>query len=130
MIFFLDDSVDRTRVFKREVIWAKCATTAQEMIDLLVAATDPILMVFLDHDLGGEVYVDSSREDCGMEVVRWIERNQPKVGQFVVHSYNIPAAKEMEQRLRAIGYDVVRILFGQLPYDQICRAWENFNAAS
>ena len=31
-------------------------------------------VVSLDHDLGGERFVDSNRDDCGMYVVRWLAK--------------------------------------------------------
>ena len=62
--------------------------------------------VYLDHDLGDEVYVDSSRPDCGMEVVRWVVENRPKVGKFVVHTMNTPAGHAMCRALKGAGYEV------------------------
>jgi hypothetical protein len=62
----------------------------------------------LDHDLGGEVYVDPSRPDCGMEVVRWMAENRPEVGRVIIHSLNTSASLEMERQLRAAGYADVR----------------------
>lgn len=129
MILFLDDCPNRTRTFRSSVPWAKCATTAQGMITLL-SETETACMAFLDHDLGGEEFVDSGREDCGMEVVRWIVQNKPDVGQFIVHSFNHDAAVEMEKKLRDAGYNVVRVPFSRLPYEQIERAWANWNRTS
>ena len=69
------------------------------MIRLLIHHTTNKIKVdslFLDHDLGGEVYVDSSREDCGMEVVRWLCNNhidKEEVNNIYVHTMN-PAASE------------------------------------
>lgn len=69
-------------------------------------------MVFLDHDLGGEVFVDSSREDCGMEVVRFMEEHKPSAGRVVVHTMNPAAGQQMEQALVAAGYWTRRAAFG------------------
>lgn len=62
-------------------------------------------VLYLDHDLGDEVYADSSRKDCGMEVVRWICENKPKLGQIFVHTMNTPAGHLMTRTLRNAGYD-------------------------
>lgn len=66
----------------------------------------------LDHDLGGKVFVDSNREDCGMEVVRWIMRNRPFIGRVIVHSWNEPAARRMVADLRRRDYAVSYAPFG------------------
>ena len=71
-------------------------------------------MIFLDHDLGGEVYVDSDIENCGMEVVRWFEEVRPDFkGMIIIHSWNAPAAYDMEARLSRAGYTVRRTPFGR-----------------
>lgn len=62
--------------------------------------------VYLDHDLGEEVYVDSSRADCGMEVVRWIVENKPTIGKIVVHTMNTAAGHLMARTLKMAGYCV------------------------
>jgi len=61
----------------------------------------------LDHDLGGETFVDSGREDTGMEVVRWLCQNQDSQDGLIfvrVHSHNAPAAHRMVFDLKRAGY--------------------------
>lgn len=99
VVLFLDDDENRTKAFVSLVPFAKCVATAADMIRLLIHHTTNKIKVdslFLDHDLGGEVYVDSSREDCGMEVVRWLCNNhidKEEVNNIYVHTMN-PAASE------------------------------------
>jgi hypothetical protein len=64
-------------------------------------------IVSLDHDLGFEEFVDSEREDCGMEVVRWLENNAYVLGhentwprEIIIHTSNFIAGKIMAGRLR------------------------------
>jgi len=105
MIIFLDDDKQRCRAFKR---FAGCPSTivhtAQDCIKA-IQETDDISILFLDHDLGGEVYVNSAREDCGMEVVRWIVANNPPIRTIIVHSLNAPAAQSMVVALKRAQYD-------------------------
>ncbi len=108
-ILFLDDDAQRTQLFVAGVPHAVTVETAADCIDKLTNHEWDI--VCLDHDLGGEVYVDSSREDCGMEVVRWIVENKPKVKLFIVYSYNGSVVQEMVARLVAVDYDAVYIPF-------------------
>ena len=68
--------------------------------------------IFLDHDLGGEVFVDSDRKDTGMEVVRHLVKNKPaKMPQIVVHSLNAEARQKMALDLIVAGYEVTPLPF-------------------
>jgi CheY-like chemotaxis protein len=112
-ILFLDDDEQRIAAFQKRITDAKIARTAKEMIDLLTA-NEIVDLLFLDHDLGGEIYVKSDREDCGMEVVRWIVANKPKLGSVFVHSHNEPAAIEMVAKLMDAGYSANWMPFSSL----------------
>jgi len=111
-ILFLDDDPTRGDSFLKrfpDTVWV---TTAADCIEELQKHSWPT--VCLDHDLGGEVYVDSNREDCGMEVVRWLENHDVSVGQIIIHSYNFYAVGIMKNVLVKAGYDAVRIPFADL----------------
>lgn len=114
-ILFLDDNPTRTRAFRSEVPSAVCVETAADCIKLLDEREWDY--VFLDHDLGGEEWVGSDREDCGMEVVRWLIANRPQFirdlnpPKVIVHSHNHPAANEMTFKLRDAGYNVMKVPF-------------------
>jgi len=112
-ILFLDDDPIRTARLSQAEPKAVCVETAAECITQL-KDNGPWDVVLLDHDLGGETYVSSSREDCGMEVVRWLELNKTEIGRIVVHSYNNYAVPHMMRALRRAGYSVVRIPFADL----------------
>jgi len=88
--------------------------TADECIRQLSERTFDL--VFLDHDLGGEIYCDSSREDCGMEVVRWLKKEGGKHGGFIVHTMNAVAAAAMYLELSALGYRVTQATFGSASF--------------
>jgi len=71
--------------------------------------------VHLDHDLGGEHFVDTSRDDCGMAVVRWLcaeARPQHRDTRFFIHSYNLAAASMMVDCLLSNGYTAESRPFG------------------
>lgn len=121
VILFLDDDPARAALaYKRlpakvrdNVFWTQ---TVEETIDILKNYAERLFSVHLDHDLGGDHYVHSAREDCGMEVVRWLEKQDPKKFEgctFVLHSWNIPASIKMTERLKKAGYRrVQRVPFG------------------
>ena len=109
-ILFLDDDKNRQRTFRSAFPAADIVSTANECIDMLDASKWDL--VCLDHDLGGEQYVDPAEKNTGMEVVRWIESNRPSVGRFIVHSLNFPARWEMTTRLDHDGYGASQCPFG------------------
>lgn len=104
-ILFLDDSEERTIAMQKVYPEAVCVQTAAECIEKLSADVWHVLC--LDHDLGGEVFVDSGRPDCGMEVVRWMVRNRPIVGRVIVHTWNEPAGRRMVDELRRKSYAAI-----------------------
>lgn len=111
-LLFLDDDPQRAEIFlvaKPYAIWVQ---TAQDCIARLEEAW---FEVHLDHDLGGERFVDMNREDCGMEVVRWLCR-EPRTHlqgtRFVVHTHNTGAALMMVLKMRETGYQAEFIPFG------------------
>ncbi len=110
-VLFLDDSTERIeRAYEHfdsdDLVVVVSASSAIDEISK--GAFD---LVMLDHDLGGETWVESGREDCGMEVVRWVVRNFPKIGCVVVHSWNTVAAPVMVAELMKAGYDARHELF-------------------
>lgn len=126
MILFLDDSPERAVLAhermpvadRSKTIWCQ---TAEEAIVTLWDYRDRLDAVHLDHDLGGQEYVNTKREDCGMEVVRYLEKmahDKPeefeklKAAHFVIHSWNSHAGPIMVDRLSKIGLDVEYKPFG------------------
>lgn len=111
-ILFLDDDPNRQAWAKKHYDvgnnYFAAATTAQEAIDWLEWGEPEGFFdeVYLDHDLGGEQFVDSELKNCGMEVVRWMEDNRPSVGKVTIHSLNTVAALEMSRRLSDARYAV------------------------
>ena len=105
-LLFLDDDAQRRARFVSQFPHAETVETAHECIEALASrAWDE---VWLDHDLGGQVYVSTAEENTGSGVVRWIIKNQPAVGNFIVHSLNYAAAQRMIDDLYDAGYKVTR----------------------
>jgi len=112
---FLDDDPGRAEVFLAE---HPDATWVQTAADCIAGLAGPWDEVHLDHDLGGEHYVDPDREDCGMEVVRWLAkepRDHLRRARFTVHSHNMVAACMMAMQIRALGFRVEARPFGLAP---------------
>jgi hypothetical protein len=111
-ILFLDDDRQRALAFLTtcpEAVWVE---TAEECLARLQEPWDE---VHLDHDLGGKTFVDHEREDCGMEVVRWLceeFRSHLRETRFIVHTHNPQAACLMTLHLQVTGYRVEDRPFG------------------
>jgi hypothetical protein len=114
-VLFLDDDPQRADAFLAEHPHAVWVQTAAECIARLAEPWDE---VHLDHDLGGEQFVDFERDDCGMAVVRWIclePRQHLRLARFQVHSHNAGAATMMGMQLLASGFTVELRPFGAPP---------------
>jgi len=132
-ILFLDDDATRIKTFTNYFPDAMIVETAFACIEELKNQDWDV--VCLDHDLGGEVYCDSTREDTGMEVVRWIKGTmfRPEsndVGQFLVHSFNHSVTHIMADDLRKAGYNAVIEPFGPRLIQTVKRIEETYNDKS
>ena len=107
-ILFLDDDELRHRRYAREAAGHVVvpARTAAEAISLLESSGPSFDLIMLDHDLGGEPYVDSSRADTGMEVARWLADRFAVYGgiPILVHSLNHSERENMCHLLQGAGY--------------------------
>jgi hypothetical protein len=111
-ILFLDDDQGRAATF---LSWQPTAVWVETAADCVSRLAEPWDEVHLDHDLGGETFVEQDREDCGMAVVRWLcEEFRPHLQPtlFVVHTHNLGAACAMSFQLQATGYFVREAPFG------------------
>jgi hypothetical protein len=114
-ILFLDDNPVRAVEFltdNADAVWV------ETVADCIRALHEPWDEVHLDHDLGGEHFVDHDRDDCGMAVVRWLcEERRPHLRstRFIIHTHNPGAALAMRFQLEAMGYSVHEQRFGASP---------------
>jgi CheY-like chemotaxis protein len=88
--------------------------TAKDCIEIL--ETEQFDVVFLDHDLGGEVYVSEANTNTGSEVVRWLMLHVMDLNPYIiVHSHNTVAAERMQGNLQRAAFShVYRIPFATL----------------
>jgi hypothetical protein len=103
-LLFLDDDPERAEIFLKENPHAIWVTTVAECLSRLNESWEE---VHLDHDLGGQTFVDSHAEDCGMEVIRWLCKEPHahlKECHFVVHTHHAMAGLLMVLQMRGFGY--------------------------
>lgn len=112
-VLILDDASERLSAFRAKYGIRHDLTTVMTAEGAIERLHPQVAWdwVFLDHDLGGEVYADSQRPDTGMEVVRHILKARPPIRYVVVHSLNGPAAREMVLLLKESGYRAAHMPF-------------------
>jgi CheY-like chemotaxis protein len=111
-ILFLDDDPSRHEEFQRQLLGLgtdiTAVLTSDEAIAALKAGTFDV--IFLDHDLGGQIYVPSG-PGTGFEVAQRLVETPNKTAQVIVHSINEQGAREM---LKVLGPPAVWVPFPQL----------------
>lgn len=101
-ILILEDDPERHRAFRKRLCDPVIVTTAAECIRLLEA--EDWDECYLDHDLGGRVYVESG-PGTGYEVACWLEANPARMPKRVVlHSLN-PAGRARMKAALPDAYD-------------------------
>lgn len=100
---------------RNKTIWCK---TVEETVSILQDYAGSLTLAYLEHDLAEQADLDSRREDCGMEIVRFLEKAPAPLKdklskcKFVVHTWNNVAGVKMTIRLNKAGYDTVYRPFG------------------
>src|SRR5208337_2024854 len=97
-VFILEDDENRLSVFHREI--PKIFPNCEYYFSINAAGAKAILaehkvfdLICLDHDLGGQVFVNSSMENTGYQVAKFIRQNGIRSRFFICHSLN-PAGAE------------------------------------
>lgn len=94
-IFILEDDMERMVYFREwfedfEIDHAEDAEPAIRML-----GSTKYDAIFLDHDLGGKVYVDSGDPNTGFQVAKSIPKGPNADTPTIVHSMNPVGAKNM-----------------------------------
>ena len=100
-IFILEDDRQRIDTFLellKDHVLTMCDTVDEAK--KLYETHGPFDIVFLDHDLGGEVYVPSSKDNTGYQLAKWLsKRTEEKAPLMVIHSFNPIGAENMKSVL-------------------------------
>ena len=96
-ILILEDNADRQQVFRRNLIGQEVTIVDQAQQAIQLLTENVFEMLFLDHDLGNKIFVDSFTEpNTGYAVAKWLEEHpdrQPK--EIILHSLNPDGRKNM-----------------------------------
>jgi len=99
-VLILEDDKNRNVLFRRNLIglYIEIRDDVKELKTLLLSKKWDVL--FLDHDLGGEVFASSDREDTGAEIARFLKDNpEHKPELIIIHSLNNSGAMYMKHLL-------------------------------
>lgn len=114
-IFVLEDNENRIQLFRdfftKYGIIAHYATSVRNAERMYQRANPDLL--FLDHDLGGQVYVDSDEPNTGYQFVKWLKENDPlwRARSYVIHSMNPVGVDNMIEELGDETKNLWRIPF-------------------
>jgi len=128
-IFVLEDDENRIERFKQAL--------KQHDVDYVIDISDvengyhpPYDLYFLDHDLGGLIYVDSHAQNTGYTFCKWLYENHPEEkGVVVIHSLNPSGTDNMKSFLdrymvNMISYKVPFVAFTDEVFQQIINVAE------
>ena len=109
-IFVLEDSPERHKKFRRELVGhhLDMVETVEEGRELIKEKYD---LMFLDHDLGGEIFVPSG-EGTGYEMAKLIAESVNKNSAIIIHSCNHAGSTAMgfhllcAQRIPFVSLDI------------------------
>ena len=119
-ILVLEDDPERQNKFRKNFIGHSLiiVDTATEAISLL--STRQWQWLFLDHDLGGKVFVFSGK-GTGYEVACWLEEHPDRIpDRVIIHSFNPAGMKRMAMALKE-----AYIVPGAWDMSDIIENWEN-----
>lgn len=98
-ILLLEDDIKRITEFRQRFLSIPhkqifYTDTAQTCIELL--KSEEFDLIFLDHDLGGKVFVDINEKNTGSEVARYISQNPLNSNPIIIiHTLNPVGGKYM-----------------------------------
>jgi len=97
-IFILEDNLERVATFNMLLprIY-QCDITQTDDVEQAkkILLSKQFDLIFLDHDLGGKVFVDSELPDTGYQIAKFIADNKIKYQQIIIHSMNPIGAQNM-----------------------------------
>jgi len=97
-ILILEDNQERVKQFNRNLMPNMIFVTdrAAEAISKLETQSWDVL--FLDHDLGNDIYVSTKEANTGSAVAQWLHDNPDRKPEtIIIHSYNTIGQQNMKR---------------------------------
>jgi len=94
-ILILEDNSERQEQFKKNLVGHNIEITDSSKIAIETLSNKKWDILFIDHDLGGKVFVPSE-ENTGYEVAKFLEEHKQFIPKnIIVHSLNPVGAKNI-----------------------------------
>jgi hypothetical protein len=122
-IFVLEDNSERVMYFTLMFLNHALLVTNNAGLGRMALHNEKFDMMFLDHDLGGQVFVDSSEPNTGHYLCKHMHETMNIDTPVVIHSWNGPGAENMESVLKCSGHrgSVSMAMFGQGGFEAIVK---------
>jgi hypothetical protein len=118
-VFILEDDEERIDWFKKNLV---CDLTIATDISEKDKFEPPYDILFLDHDLGNEIYVPIDAENTGstfcLTIIKSILNKDTKI---IIHSLNTGGAENMMRILQKSGFTNVKYI----PFDSLVQVFKN-----
>jgi len=101
-VFILEDNDERIKQFEDLLTPAGYyLTIAKSVAEAIQKYSPPYDILYLDHDLGGEVMVDSEKPNTGYQFAKWLVANDVDLirRRIVLHSMNPAGVRNMKSQL-------------------------------
>lgn len=94
-ILILEDNLERQEQFRKNLVGHNIEITDSSKTAIEKLSSEKWQLLFLDHDLGNQVYVPSG-ENTGFEVAEFLKFNNQHMPQnIIVHSLNVPGSQNI-----------------------------------
>jgi len=103
-IFVLEDNPDRMSFFSSICLKHDLVMTNNVVMARNILEHQKFDYMFLDHDLGGEVYVSSSEPNTGNYMCKHMPETLNADVPVLIHSWNCDGAKNMKDTLDMNGH--------------------------
>jgi hypothetical protein len=102
-VFILEDDLNRMETFNKVLKDHRiCHAETVEDAKVLFEKEQPFDLILLDHDLGGEMFVNSDLPNTGFQFTKFLAERKASVSksQIIFHTMNRPGAEKMYYYLR------------------------------
>ena len=118
-ILILEDNLERIEKFKELFKNQELVICIHALAAYNACLNDEFSVMFLDHDLGGRIWTDSSEENTGYQFVKLMIENQKQKNALIyIHSMNPIGANRMLNLLLDNGYDGIWIPFNLINLEE------------